>query len=231
MPSCSTSSAVARKPAVSITFSTNPPMSMLRSIRSRVVPGWAVTIATSCPASALSRLDLPTLGAPTSATRRPSRSTAPRRAAHHLVDRALKAGDPLAHVPRSELFQVLLREIQRRLDQRAGLCQLLGQLRQRRRELAGQAAAGAASGRLRACVDQVGDGFRLRQVDTVVQEGAQREFARFGQSRSDSYTGQARAQLQAHGGRCARCSQARCLAVLSIGADWPNRANSRCAPS
>jgi len=118
------------------------------------------------------------------------------RAAHHLVDRPLKAGDPLAHVPRSELFQVLLRKIQRRLDQRAGLCQLLGQLRQRRRELAGQAAAGAPSGRLRACVDQVGDGFRLRQVDTVVQEGAQREFARFGQAGPECSTGLQAACLQ-----------------------------------
>ena len=47
---------------------------------SRVVPAISVTIATSSPASALSRLDLPTFGAPTSTTLMPSRKIAPCRA-------------------------------------------------------------------------------------------------------------------------------------------------------
>ena len=48
-----------------------------------------VTIATSSPASRLSRLDLPTLGGPTSTTVRPSRSTAP---CARLVEEAREVG-------------------------------------------------------------------------------------------------------------------------------------------
>ena len=48
-----------------------------RSTASRVVPAIGVTIATSSPASRLSRLDLPTFGRPISTTVSPSRNSAP----------------------------------------------------------------------------------------------------------------------------------------------------------
>ena len=53
---------------------------------SRVVPAMWVTMAMSSPASALSRLDLPTLGAPTSTTFMPSRKIAPCPAVDKIVD-------------------------------------------------------------------------------------------------------------------------------------------------
>ncbi len=76
----STASSVSRRPAVSTTVSGMPAISITRSTGSRVVPGIGVTIAASSRASALSRLDLPTFGSPTSTTVRPSRSSAPVRA-------------------------------------------------------------------------------------------------------------------------------------------------------
>ena len=77
MPIASTGSAVSRNPAVSTIVSGMPAISTRRSTVSRVVPATGVTIAASSRASALSRLDLPTLGRPTRTTVRPSRSRAP----------------------------------------------------------------------------------------------------------------------------------------------------------
>ncbi|GMU73122.1 MAG: hypothetical protein AMXMBFR42_25770 [Burkholderiales bacterium] len=77
MPSRSTVSAASRRPAVSITVSGMPPSSIARSTVSRVVPGISVTIATSSRARAFMRLDLPTLGRPTSTSASPSASRAP----------------------------------------------------------------------------------------------------------------------------------------------------------
>ena len=80
MPMRSTSSAAScgrRSPAVSVTTSGTPWICSVSATRSRVVPGMGVTMASSAPASALSRLLLPTLGWPASTTRRPSRSSAP----------------------------------------------------------------------------------------------------------------------------------------------------------
>ena len=80
MPSCSTRSSVARMPAVSSRVSGTPWITSSLSTRSRVVPGRSVTIARSMRLSRFSRLDLPTLGRPTMATRRPSRNSSPWRA-------------------------------------------------------------------------------------------------------------------------------------------------------
>ena len=49
-------------------------------INGRFETSFSVTIATSSPASAFNKLDLPTLGAPTKATVMPSARTTPRRA-------------------------------------------------------------------------------------------------------------------------------------------------------
>ena len=77
-PPTSTSSSVSRIPAVSISSSRRPSTSAVSVTRSRVVPGIAVTMARALPASALNRLDFPTLGFPTMATRAPSRINLPR---------------------------------------------------------------------------------------------------------------------------------------------------------
>ena len=69
-----------RRPAVSTSCHVSPSISTSESTGSVVVPAPASTTARVSPVSWLSRLDLPTLGFPTSATRRgpPSRSTSSR---------------------------------------------------------------------------------------------------------------------------------------------------------
>src|SRR5215469_15534487 len=67
-------------PAVSTNRQVLPPRSISSSTGSRVVPATASTSTRSVPASLLSRLDLPTLGRPISATRRGPPSTASRSA-------------------------------------------------------------------------------------------------------------------------------------------------------
>ena len=57
-------------PAVSTNFHVSPPSSISSSTGSRVVPATESTTTRSAPASWLSRLDFPTLGRPSSATRR-----------------------------------------------------------------------------------------------------------------------------------------------------------------
>ena len=77
MPIFSTASSVSLSPAVSTTCTGTPSISMVSRIASRVVPGISVTIAVSSPVSRFNRLDLPTLGCPTSTTRMPSRNKLP----------------------------------------------------------------------------------------------------------------------------------------------------------
>jgi len=77
MPSLSTSSRVSRSPAVSTILTGIPSRSSAWRTASRVVPGTAVTIASSSPESRLSRLDLPTFGCPASTTCSPRRNIAP----------------------------------------------------------------------------------------------------------------------------------------------------------
>ena len=77
IPIFSTSSALIRKPAVSVMWTGTPSIWMVCSTLSRVVPATGVTMASSAPARALSKDDLPTLGCPAMTTRIPSRSSAP----------------------------------------------------------------------------------------------------------------------------------------------------------
>ena len=77
MPICSTTSSVSRRPAVSMMWTGTPSRVICSRTVSRVVPAMSVTMAISSPAKALSRLDLPTLGAPTRTTFMPSRKIAP----------------------------------------------------------------------------------------------------------------------------------------------------------
>ncbi len=95
MPSVSIGSSVGRSPAVSTIVSGMPWISICACTASRVVPAIGVTIATSSPASWLSRLDLPTFGRPTSTTVRPSRSSAP------CFARARTRGDLRPRSPRA----------------------------------------------------------------------------------------------------------------------------------
>ena len=77
MPACSTKSCVARKPAVSIKCTGKPAKLIVALMRSRVVPATGVTIASSSPASRLSKALFPTLGAPTKTNCIPSRKITP----------------------------------------------------------------------------------------------------------------------------------------------------------
>ena len=88
MPIISTSSALSPNPAVSMMLSGMPSIKIAFSMRSRVVPGTAVTMAASSPASALSSDDLPTLGRPASTTFNPARRRAPWVARPRMAPRA-----------------------------------------------------------------------------------------------------------------------------------------------
>ena len=80
MPACSKAEPPTRRPAVSTAVTARGSPAMGASRKSRVVPGSALTSARAEPLSALSKLDFPAFGAPTTATRRPSRSAAAWRA-------------------------------------------------------------------------------------------------------------------------------------------------------
>ena len=83
-----------------------------------------------------------------------------------------------------EVDAILLREIQRRFDQDAQIQQAIGHPVDRRGELARQRAQCATRCLLAGRVDQVGDRFRLRQVDAFVDVGATGELARLGDART-----------------------------------------------
>ena len=80
--------------------------------------------------------------------------------------------------------EILLRKVERRF----GIHPQIGHSRNDRmdvaRELADQALRCRARGRRRRGVDQIGDAFRLREVELAVQKCAFGEFARFGESRA-----------------------------------------------
>ena len=140
-------------------------------MRSRVVPGIAVTIAISAPASAFIRLDLPTFGAPTSTTFNPSRSSAPCRGLlQQLVKIGANARQPPGGVGLLQKIELFFREIERRFDQHAQLDQRRRQRVRALRKFAGQRAHRGARGDLGGRIDQVGDRFGLREIEPVVQE-------------------------------------------------------------
>ncbi len=72
MPNASIVSVVERRPAVSIRRNSTPPISIVSSITSRVVPCMSLTIARSSCSNRLSSVDLPTFVAPTIDTGMPS---------------------------------------------------------------------------------------------------------------------------------------------------------------
>ena len=74
IPNFSIGSFVSRIPAVSTITTGNPFKSIWTSTTSRVVPAYCEVIAASRPASALSKVDLPTFGGPTITTSNPSRN-------------------------------------------------------------------------------------------------------------------------------------------------------------
>ena len=100
-----------------------------------------------------------------------------------------------------EEVDFFLGKIQRGLDQHAQVDQRVAQRVDLARELAGQGPAGAARRGLGARIDQVGDGFGLRQVDLVVEEGALGELARLGHAqarRGARFQAARQQQLQHH---------------------------------
>ena len=164
-----------------MTWTGTPSIWIVWPTLSRVVPGVAVTIASSAPASALSSELLPTFGWPARTTRMPSRSSAPWRArASTASTRAGRARQPAAGIGGREEVDLLVGEVERRLDQRAQLDQRFGQRLDLVRKCAVERARRRARGRLGAGVDQVGDGLGLRQVELVVEKRALGELARPG---------------------------------------------------
>ena len=92
---------------------------MVSETRSRVVPGTSVTIARAVPTSALNRLDLPTLGSPTIATWRPSRTTRPRaRGGEQCLSPHENAVDGRRDRTRLDEVITLVGKVDRRLEPR-----------------------------------------------------------------------------------------------------------------
>ena len=155
-------------------------------MRSRVVPGSGETIATSRRASALTRLDLPAFGGPSTTTSAPSRSRSPRCGIIEVgddlaPDRSHDRPGLLADRARDVL---LVGKIQLRLDQRTGADQPVAP---RLIEIA-QRPAGLPH-RLTALHlglggDQIGETLDLGQIEAPVEEGPAREFARLGRAKS-----------------------------------------------
>ena len=81
----------------------------------------------------------------------------------------------------------LVRKIERRLEPHAHVEQRLADRRQRVAQRAIELIE--RESRLRRChrVDQIGDGFRLHQIELAVEEGAQRELARRRQARAGGH--------------------------------------------
>ena len=200
----------ARKPAVSITVSGMPSISIWLATVSRVVPAIGVTIATSSPASRLRRLDLPTFGWPISTTASPSRSSAPCRAcASTRVEaargsrRACRARRRRARKSMSSSGKSSVASVNIRSSISASTSAWISS-----RELAGEAARGGARGRRRGRVDQVGDTLGLREIELAVEERALREFAGLREPRAQLRRS-ARAAGAARPGRRARAARAR----------------------
>jgi hypothetical protein len=103
-----------------------------------VVPGTGVTIASSAPASAFSSELLPTLGWPAMTTCSPSRRRAPWRARQRRVDGGDQFVQAFAGARLFEEVDLLFREIERRLHQRAQLDDACRQRRDDAGEGAGQ---------------------------------------------------------------------------------------------
>jgi hypothetical protein len=96
-------------------------------------------------------------------------------------------GQPVEAATGIGLFQkidLLFGEIQRRFDQHAQFDEPVAQVRDALGKGPGERAGCTAGRGFGAGVDQVGDGFRLGQIQFVVQEGALSEFTRLGQAQT-----------------------------------------------
>ena len=229
MPSVSIGSSVGRKPAVSITVSGMPRISIARSTVSRVVPGIGVTIATSSPARRFSRLDLPTFGAPTRTTVSPSRSSAPWRARAFTCARSRADRRKLAlRVGGAQEVDLLVGKVERRLGEHPELDQRVGERAYLARELAGEASRGGASRRCGRRVDQVGDALGLGEVELAVQERARGEFARARRAARRA-RGSARARDASPPGRHGRAARASARPYRSAAPESRARGRRRAA--
>ena len=102
----------------------------------------------------------------------------------HRGDLRFRLGEPAARAGALEELDLLLGEIERRLDQQAQLDDLLGEQPDLARERAIERAGRRARRGLGARVDQVGHGLGLRQVELVVEEGALGELAGPGEAKA-----------------------------------------------
>ena len=177
---------LSRRPAVSITWTGTPSIWIVSPTLSRVVPGMAVTIASSAPASALSSELLPTFGWPASTTRMPSRSSAPWRARRqHRGDlpACASASRPRASARSRKSISSSGKSSVASTSMRSSTsCRASASISAR--EGAVERARRRARRGFGAGVDQVGDGLGLRQVELVVEEGALGELARPGEAQA-----------------------------------------------
>ena len=180
-PIASTASADSRRPAVSISRKGAPPSATGASIRSRVVPGTAVTIAASRPTNALSKARLAGIGR--AGDDDPDAVLA---AARPAAGPASAASSPRsAAEPRREIAGSGATSSSSEKSSAASTCG--GEREQPRlpvRHLPAQRAAGqrqrGAALRLGLGLEQVGEPLGLGEVDAAVLEGAAGELAGLG---------------------------------------------------
>ena len=117
----------------------------------------------------------------------PSRSRRPwpRRGRARASKWPRTVAEALGELAVGEEVDFLLGKIDGRLDVGAQIDQRIGEPLHHAGELALQRAHGGARGFARAGIDEVGDGFGLRQVDLVVVKGALGEFARARAARAE----------------------------------------------
>ena len=94
----------------------------------------------------------------------------------HRVEVTAHGGQALGELRVGEKIDFLLRKIDGGLDIGAQLDQRIGEALHHAGELALQRAHGGARRLARAGIDEIGDGFGLRQIDLVVVKGALGEF-------------------------------------------------------
>ena len=146
----------------------------------RVVPAISETMAASRRARTLSSEDLPALGGPMMAIDRPPRRRSPRAVVEMGRDLGLELRDAGAHLVGNARWQVLIGEIDRRLEMRHAR---KPRVRQPRRGDAARHPSAAVPAALLVGLrrDQVGDRLGLGKVELAVLEGAARELAGLGQ--------------------------------------------------
>ena len=150
------------------------------------MPGISVTMARSCSSSRLNRLLLPTFGRPDDGQREALR--APGRRIGSSRPAARRPRGPASRRRRISAAGATLTSSSAKSMPASSSAISSSKLLLQRRDAARDRAIHLLrrDARLveRGGFDQVADRFGLRQVDAAVQEGAQREFAGFGQARS-----------------------------------------------